>query len=181
MRSIYPVSAILRITGWSWPFLRRYIPHPLEPIGWGSWSAFEREKRIEGLNLSFNTEVFENFVRIIFSEYRRQRELTEEVAAIGAQQTEMFRLLLELRNELLLYSDFLTLRDVAEKLRMTPGTLRNKIKRSQDAEGNEIGILELKGLRFIFYKSLRGDWLTNGLDFYLQLRKLGLKTRRLYL
>lgn len=181
MRHIYPLSAVLRITGFSWPYIRRFIPDPLKPENWEFWNRQEREAKIEKHQLFFSVEVFENFIRNICTEYRAREQIAEDIRALGRQQTDMFTVLLELKQELLLYSEFLTLRDVAEKLRMTPGTLRNKIRRTRDAEGNEIGILELRGLRFLFYKSLRGDWIMNSLDFYLQMRKLGLKTRRLYL
>jgi hypothetical protein len=154
--------------------MRRFIPDPLKPENWEFWDRQEKEHKIESHNLYFSIEVFENFIRNICTEYRRQENLAEDIRALGRQQTDMFKSLLELKQELLLYSEFITLRDVAEKLRMSPGTLRNKIRRTRDAEGNELGILEMQGL-------LRGDWIMNSLDFYLQLRKLGLKSRRLYL
>jgi len=175
LRHIYSLQAVLRITGWSYAFLKQFIPEPLEPAGWKDLNESQREDRIASCNLHFTIEVFERFMAQVCREYSRNVGILAELAAMQREQSEALRLLLDIRRQLGQYSDLLTLKQIAEKLRMSPGTLRNKMEKRYDGEGNETGVLRLRGMTLQLFKSARGEWVIDALTFQNQWRRMGMR------
>lgn len=175
MRHVYSLQAVLRITGWSYAFLKQFIPEPLEPAGWKELDGAEREQRVASMNLNFSIEVFENMISQVCREHSRYVGILAELSAMQRDQGETIRLLLEIRRQLGQYNDLLTLKQVAEKLGMAPGTLRNKMEKRYDDLGNETGVLRLRGMTLQMFKSARGEWVIDALNFQNQFRRMGMR------
>lgn len=162
----------MKSTGFSYTFLKRFIPHILTPSGWDGLSLTERQEALEIEAVTFSGSVYDNFIRHICQEYHRQHGLLNEMQALQAEVHEMGSYLADVRDMLRGAAGALSLKDLSLRTGLSAGTLRNKLQRLKDEDGQEFAILELRGMRLKMFKSAKGEWLCNALEFRNQSRKL---------
>lgn len=172
MRHTYTVTAIMNSTGFSYTFLKRFIPHVLTPANWDGLSLGERQEALEIGAVTFAGAVYDDFIKHICQEYHRQFGLLNEMQALQAEVHEIGGYLVEVRDMLRGAAGTLNLKALSLRTGLSAGTLRNKLTKLESSDGQEYAILELRGMRLKMVKSARGEWICNALDFRNQSRKL---------
>jgi len=173
MKQMWTVNDILRETGWSWPFLKQFIPDHLRPTEWNDPPTNKDLDRLLRGNVFFSSEEHDKFIRFLASEFLRNYEILSRMKIIEVVLSDVFHLVYEVNQFFKSFTERMTLAELAKELGYkNVGSLRNKIRIIHE-NGEKIGILELPGYRFTLHK-IKNQWTINRLDFINQTRQLGI-------
>ena len=182
-RATITIQTILKETGFSHQFLARFIPNPLKPMGWDTRKDKDLRDVSKLYMLTFGNEDYKKFLHFICSEFRRQFTILEELKLMQDMLSEHTRAIVRLERHLKSYSEVITLKEIAGQLDMNAGYLRKQItEKKKDDRGEWSGILKIRNfLTLRMFKTARGQWAANGLDFYNQVRGASFKSKVFYL
>lgn len=179
-KKIYTTAQVCKMTGYSYLFLKEFIPWPLKPKGWEDMSMNEQAERLSKGNLLFTKEAVRDFEVMIFREIYKNWEIIKSLKQIDGAIEQVFRVLTKMDKYLFDFTELMTLKEVAKELNYkNPGSLRNKIRRVDEDGASPTGILELPGFKLKLHK-VKGEWIVNRFDFYEQVKKLGFTKRMNY-
>lgn len=172
------LAQLMKLTGFDYEYLLKYVPVPLSPEGWERLSRSEQEEKIVKQQLHFSQESVENFFGQLAKEAYFLHGFAQRIESLERTMGRLEYAVLEVRSYMRDYQDVITLKEIAGRLDMHPGTLRRMITNRRNENGVESATLEVRGLTLELFKRERGDWCCRALDFTNQRRHLSFKNLR---
>lgn len=177
----YTVGDIMQRTGFSYVFLKQFIPVPLKPRVWPEISERDREMRLAKMQFVFSAEVYEEFIQYVCKEFHRHYQLNSEIQALTSEVADLVIHSLEIRGMLKSYGSFMDLNDIATRTGYAVGSLRNKLEKHKDNDGEKYALLKLRGVTLKLVKNNAGAWVCNRLDFNNSVSQTSLKNKMFWL
>jgi len=174
------VEHVLNATGFNYEYLKQFIPYPLTPNDWESWSLHEQRNRVEARKLLFSWETYQNFIHHICQNVYTNHEIIQSMKMVTSSLQAIYEVILKMDDYLFNFSELMTLSDLATELNYQKQTLYNNLKRQTEKEDDiEIGYLEIPGFKFKMRK-VKGEWTMSRYEFYHQYKKLGFRKVMIY-